>query len=295
MYSSRATGITTAVVAFMTWGLYPLFFKSLVSVVSVEILAHRVLWSCLILVMGFVLIPGLRCGLRGLRRHHNIGLGLVSAALISINWYCFIYAVTTDRILEASLGYFLIPVVNAVFGSLFVGELLNPPKKLAVVVAFSGIALIFLVSGIVPIIALSIALSFGSYGMIRKLSPLDSQSGLFLETLLLSPFAIVYLFFWGIPMSEHPPQIMMLLMLAGAVTLIPMLSMVIAARRLEFATLGFLQYLTPVTQFVIAVGLYDEPVTLERLIAFGTVMLAVPIFLYGSLPANYRVAETNPK
>ena len=160
---------------------------------------------------------------------------------------------------------------------------------------FSGIALTFLVSGIVPIIALSIALSFGSYGVVRKLSPLDSQSGLFLETLLLSPFAIGYLVFSGIPMSEHPPQIMMLLMLAGIATLIPMLTMVIAARRLEYATLGFLQYLTPVTQFVIAVCLYDEPITIERLFAFGTVMLAVPIFLYGSLPAQYRVATTYPK
>ncbi len=269
--SDTGTGIAAAVIAFLTWGLYPLFFKSLASVASVEILAHRIVWSCAILALGFLLIPSVRRGLAALTRRRNIGIGTASAALISINWFCFIHAVTTDRILEASLGYFLIPVVNALFGAIFMGEVLNPAKKLAVAVAFSGIALVFVISGIVPVIALSIALSFGTYGMVRKLSPLDSPSGLFLETLLLSPVALIYLALSGVPMTAQPVHIAVLLVLAGVMTLIPLLSMVIAARRLEYATLGFLQYLTPITQFALA---------------FGTVMLAVPIFLYGSLSAR---------
>lgn len=291
--SDTGIGIVAAVIAFLTWGLYPLFFKSLASVTSVEILAHRIVWSCAILALGFVLIPSVRRGLAALTRLRNIGIGTASAALISINWFCFIHAVTTDRILEASLGYFLIPVVNALFGAIFIGEVLNPAKKLAVTVAFSGIALVFVISGIVPVIALSIALSFGTYGMVRKLSPLDSPSGLFLETLLLSPVALIYLALFGVPMTAQPVHIAVLLVLAGVMTLIPLLSMVIAARRLEYATLGFLQYLTPVTQFALAVGVYGEAITLERAIAFGTVMLAVPIFLYGSLPARRLPPSTS--
>ncbi|MEP4258336.1 MAG: EamA family transporter, partial [Rhizobiaceae bacterium] len=164
----------------------------------------------------------------------------------------------------------------------------------AVAVAFSGIAVVFLISGAVPVIALSIALSFGSYGMVRKLSPLDSPTGLFLETLLLGPAALGYIALFGVPLGAQPAPITVLLMLAGVMTLIPLLSMVIAARRLEYATLGFLQYLTPVTQFAIAVGFYDEPITLERLIAFGTVMLAVPVFLYGSLSEQRLTVAPTP-
>ncbi|MEO9515232.1 MAG: EamA family transporter RarD [Paracoccaceae bacterium] len=283
-----------AVIAFLTWGLYPLFFKLLSSVAPIEILAHRVLWSCIILAAGFLLTLGPRASLRAFGNRRNIGIALVSASLISVNWFCFIYAVTNDQILEASLGYFLIPVVNALFGALFLGEALNAAKRLAVAVAFSGIAVVFLISGAVPVIALSIALSFGSYGMVRKLSPLDSPTGLFLETLLLGPAALGYIALFGVPLGAQPSPIAVLLMLAGVMTLIPLLSMVIAARRLEYATLGFLQYLTPVTQFVIAVGLFDEPITLERLIAFGTVMLAVPIFLYGSLTEHRLTVAPTP-
>lgn len=286
--SDTGTGIAAAVIAFLTWGLYPLFFKSLTSVASVEILAHRVLWSCIFLALGTLLTPSIRRGLRAVCRVRNIGIGIASAGLISINWFCFIHAVTSDRILEASLGYFLIPVVNALFGGLFMGEVLNPAKKLAVGVAFSGIVMVFLVSGIVPVIALSIALSFGSYGIVRKLSPLDSPSGLFLETLLLSPVALIYLYLHGAPMTAHSAEIVVLLVLAGVMTLIPLLSMVVAARRLEYATLGFLQYLTPVTQFMIAVSIYGEPITPARAMAFGTVVIAVPIFLYGSLSEQRR-------
>ncbi|MEP0942812.1 MAG: EamA family transporter RarD [Paracoccaceae bacterium] len=294
MQSSHSTGLVAAVIAFLTWGLYPLFFKLLSSVAPIEILAHRVLWSCIILAAGFLLTLGPRASLRAFGNRRNIGIALVSASLISVNWFCFIYAVTNDQILEASLGYFLIPVVNALFGALFLGEALNAAKRLAVAVAFSGIAVVFLISGAVPVIALSIALSFGSYGMVRKLSPLDSPTGLFLETLLLGPAALGYIALFGVPLGAQPSPIAVLLMLAGVMTLIPLLSMVIAARRLEYATLGFLQYLTPVTQFVIAVGLFDEPITLERLIAFGTVMLAVPIFLYGSLTEHRLTVAPTP-
>ncbi|MEP6018748.1 MAG: EamA family transporter RarD [Paracoccaceae bacterium] len=294
MQSSHSTGLVAAVIAFLTWGLYPLFFKLLSSVAPIEILAHRVLWSCLILAVGFLLTLGPRASLRAFGNRRNIGIAVVSASLISVNWFCFIYAVTNDQILEASLGYFLIPVVNALFGALFLGEALNVAKRLAVAVAFSGIAVVFLISGAVPVIALSIALSFGSYGMVRKLSPLDSPTGLFLETLLLGPAALGYIALFGVPLGAQPAPITVLLMLAGVMTLIPLLSMVIAARRLEYATLGFLQYLTPVTQFAIAVGFYDEPITLERLIAFGTVMLAVPVFLYGSLSEQRLTVAPTP-
>lgn len=284
--SDTTTGLTAAVIAFLTWGLYPLFFKQLSSVASAEILAHRIVWSCLILLVGVLLVPSARRALGALRKPQNIAIGLASATLISVNWFSFIHAVNTDRILEASLGYFLIPVVNALFGALFLGEVLNPAKKLAVGVAFCGIAGIFIATGIVPVIALAIALSFGTYGLVRKLSPLDSPSGLLLETLLLSPIALGYLALFGTSMAAHAPGISMLLVLAGIMTLIPLLSMVIAARRLDYSTLGFLQYLTPVTQFTIAIFVYGETLSLERAVAFGTVGVAVTLFLYGSLPAR---------
>lgn len=284
--SETTTGYAAAVIAFMTWGLYPLFFKQLGSVASAEILAHRILWSCAILLTVFVLIPAARRNLSALRNPRNLVIRLISAALISINWFCFIHAVNTDRILEASLGYFLIPVVNALLGAIFLGETLHGAKKLAVFVAFTGIASIFFISGTVPVIALAIAISFGSYGLVRKVSPLDSSSGLFLETILLSPIALVYLQLCGVPLVQYPPEVIVFLVLAGVMTLIPLLCMVVAARLLEYTTLGFLQYLTPATQFTIAVAIYKEPISPEQTIAFGTVTVAVILYVYGSLPTR---------
>ena len=276
-------GLIAAVTAFLTWGIYPLFFKQLASVNSGEILAHRIVWSVTILMLGLALYPTARRQLRNLRRLRNLAIGAVTAALISINWFSFIHAVNTDRVLEASLGYFLIPVVNAALGAVFLGERLNLFKKAAVLVALGGVISAFLISGVLPVFALAISLSFGIYGLMRKLSPLDAYSGLFLETLVLSPFAFAYLLAFGTPLAEYPLEVMTLLVFAGVMTLIPLLCMVVAARRLEYATLGFVQYLTPLTQFAIAILVYNEHVSDAQLVTFCTVAVAVVLFMYGSL------------
>lgn len=281
-------GLIAAVVAFMTWGIYPLFFKQLASVSSGEILAHRVLWSAVILMLGFAVYPSARRQLREVYRARNLMIGAITATLISINWFSFIHAVNTDRILEASLGYFLIPVVNAALGAVFLAERLNQFKRVAVFVALSGVVAAFWISGTLPVIALAISLSFGTYGLVRKLSPLNAYNGLFLETLLLSPVALGFLMLFGVPLTDHPLHITALLVLAGVMTLIPLLCMVVAARKLEYATLGFVQYLTPVTQFAIALLVYVEPISDAQLVTFGTVGVAVVLFLTGSLERSDR-------
>ena len=273
-------GYVSAVLAFTTWGMYPLFFKQLSDFGVVEILSHRVVWSFVILVIGFITRSHLRTVLGQIRAPGRFRNVLLSTIFISINWYCFIYAVSTDRVLEASLGYFLIPVVNTVFGMIFFGERLNGLKVLAATVAFGGIAAAFMVAEIVPFISVCIALTFSIYGLMRKRSELDSATGLFFETLLLCPFAVAFLFISDTVLFPSAVDAG-LLVFSGVITLLPLFAMVVAARRIEFNTLGFLQYITPIGHFLIAVFVYEENISLGYGLAFTTTWIAIALYLCG--------------
>jgi len=283
---AQTISIASACLAFSTWGLYPLFFKQLIRFSPAEVLAHRVIWSCIILAVGLIILPQTRAKLKAMRKPENIKTACLATVFISINWYCFIYAVSNDKILEGSLGYFLIPVVNSVLGMSFLGERPNTLKLIAILVSFSGIFIVFIIAGIVPVISLGIALSFGTYGLIRKRSTLNSALGLFLETVLLLPVAIIYLVTSGQGMFAHGNKDAGLLVLAGVMTLIPLLAMVAAAKRLEYGTLGFLQYITPIGHFLIAILVYHETISFEMTIAFMTTWLALVFYIIGSMDTS---------
>ena len=287
--SHKQIGYVSAVLAFTTWGMYPLFFKQLSDFGVVEILSHRVVWSFVIFLIGFSVMSHLRTALYQMRSPKHFGSVLLSTTFISINWYCFIYAVNAGHVLEASLGYFLIPVVNTVFGMVFFGERLNWLKVLATTVAFGGIVAAFMVAEIIPFISICIALSFGAYGLMRKRSELDSATGLFLETLLLCPFAMAFLLIADTtPLSGAVDA--GLLVFSGVITLLPLFAMVVAARRIEFNTLGFLQYITPIGHFLIAVFVYEENISLGYGLAFTTTWIAIALYLLGYMSASKRDA-----
>lgn len=279
--SDEQLGYASAVLAFTTWGLYPLFFKQLSRFGVIEILAHRILWSCVIFLVCLTLMSRLRGALRELYAPGRLREVVIATLLLTTNWFCFIYAVNTNRVLEASLGYFLIPVVNSIFGVVFFGENLNWLKIAATAVSFSGIVAVFIIAGIVPIISVTIALCFGAYGLMRKRSRLDSATGLFLETLVLCPFALGFILIAGTRIASLHAIDFTLLFCSGIITLVPLFAMVVAARRIEFNTLGFMQYITPIGHFLIAVLVYNEQISFGYGFAFATTWLAIALYLFG--------------
>lgn len=280
---ARRHGLAAAILAFSTWGLYPIFYKQLQSIAPLEVLAHRVVWSFIFLAVGLVLwrgVNGLRVGLSSPATAWKV---LLAAAIISLNWFVFIYAVSSGQILEASLGYFLNPVISALVGRIMLGERHNRWQNAAVWVAGIGMLLTFLVSGVIPWISLVLAVSFAFYSLIRKQSELDSANGLLLETLVLVPAACAYLWLSDAQFVGHGSVLVFWLVAAGALTLVPLLSVVYAAKRIRLSTLGFFQYIAPSAHLAIAVGLYREPLDLARMMAFGVTLIAVTLYVAGSV------------
>lgn len=275
-------GVAYGIAAYGMWGLVPIYFKAVMAVPALEVLAHRVVWSVLMLVPLVVIQGKLPEGLRALRDRKTLAVLVLTTVLIATNWFLFIWAVATDRILEASLGYFINPLVNVVLGVLFLGERLSRPAAIAVVLAGIGVAIQVVMIGSLPWIALTLALSFGFYGLLRKTADVGSVVGLTIETSLLMPVALIYLV-WakktgGLYLGTGDLGRDALLVLAGVVTALPLLCFTSAARRLPLATLGFLQYLAPSGHFLLAVLIYGEPLSAAHLVTFGCIWIALVIF-----------------
>jgi chloramphenicol-sensitive protein RarD len=275
-------GLLYGVAAYGMWGLIPIYFKAVSSVPALEVLAHRVVWSAAMLLL-FVIVRGRAQEAGGvLRDRRTLVTLLLSTALIATNWFLFIWAVAHDRILEASLGYFINPLVNVLLGTVFLGERLSPSARVAVVLAAVGVAIQVVIVGAPPWIALTLAFSFGLYGLLRKTARVGSVIGLTIETSLLAPIAVGFLV-WversgALSFGSHDLRTDVLLLLAGAVTALPLLFFTGAARRLPLATLGFLQYLAPTGQFLLAVLAYGEPLTAAHLATFGCIWTALAVF-----------------
>ncbi len=276
---SEREGIAAALGAFMLWGLVPVFFKQLASVPALEIIAHRVLWSLLLL--GGVLVVRRRLGATLAAAHDRRILARVAlaAALIILNWLTFVWAVNVDRVLETSLGYFITPLVSVLLAVVVLGERLRPRQWLAVALAVLGVVLEGWRSGGLPWVSLVLAGSFGLYGLLRKQLPLDAMGGLLLETACAAPLALLYLIWLGeAGQFGGSVTIDALLVASGAVTAIPLLLFAVGARRLPLATLGFLQYIAPSLTFLIAVFYYGEAMDLSRLLAFFAIWAGLAIY-----------------
>lgn len=292
--SETATGVLFAIAAFTFWGLAPIYFKAVASVPAFEVLAHRILWS-VILLLGLVsFAKQWPLTLEIFNDKKKLKLLMLSAILVAINWLTFIWAVANNRILETSLGYFINPLVNVLLGMLFLKETLYRGQKIAVVLALSAVLYQLIAFGSVPIVALILAGSFGFYGLVRKKVAVAAVPGLTIETLLLLPICLGYLAYLIISkessFTPDNPQISGLLVLAGIVTTLPLLWFNAAATRLSLTTVGFIQYLGPSITFLLAIFIYHEPFSTERLFVFALIWCALIVF---TLDAWHRQRRLN--
>jgi len=274
-------GIAYASAAYLLWGVFPIYFKALQDVDPLEILAHRILWSLVVCAALLLLLRRLQW-LADLRRQPLVLLWFAaSALLVAINWFVYIWAVNSGRVVDASLGYFINPLVNVLIGALFLRERLRGAQWIAVAVAAAGVLWLTWQAAAVPWIGLVLALSFGLYGLLRKTAALGAIEGLTLETVLLAPIAAAYLV-WLVQAGQSDfvqagTTTRLLLAAAGPVTAAPLLLFAAGARRIPFSTLGLLQYLGPSLQLLIGVWLYDEPFA-ERAPGYLLIWIALAVF-----------------
>ncbi len=282
-------GVFYGLGAYGIWGCFPLFFSLFDGIPSWEVLVHRVIWSCVFLALLITVLKRWQPVVDALRRPSGLGLVLACAVLIAANWGIFIYAVEVRQVFQSSLGYFLTPIVNVALGMLVLRERLNTLQYLAVALAAVAIMMQLLWLGQVPWIALLLALSFGTYGLLRKKVSLDGLSGLFVETLLLLPLgllAFVALIGFGQSNFAHDGWQTTLLMVSGVVTAIPLMLFAGATRRLRLATVGFLMYINPTMQFLTALLIFEEALSSVQLLSFGLIWLALALYSWASWPRS---------
>lgn len=279
---SWRTGLLYGVAAYGSWGFMPVYIKAVRAVPILEVLSHRVFWAFLLLLVLCWRRGELATIRTAIKTPRTLALLCGSTVAIAVNWLAYIWAVVHGHVLESSLGYFINPLVNVLFGVAILGERLDRPVRIAVAIAGAGVLWMAIRAGQVPWIALTLATSFGLYGLLRKLAPVGGLAGLTIETGLLSPLAGGFIgwavangrsgFLAGNVATDG------LLLLAGPITAVPLLFFAGAARRLPLSTLGFLQYLSPSLQFLLAVFAYGEPLDSARLVSFGFIWTALVIF-----------------
>ncbi len=286
------SGVLLALGAFLIWGLSPIYFKSLQGVPALEILLHRMVWS-------FLLLLPIVLATRRWQEFRSVFFDIrklliltVTTILVSGNWFVFIWAVKNNRILEASLGYYINPLINVLLGMIFLKERLNRPQAVAVVLAAVGVAYLTLRIGTLPWVSLVLAFSFAFYGLIRKVAPVNALVGLTVETLLLSLPAAAYLIFIGAggqgAFMHINWRMDLLLACAGLVTATPLLLFTAGARRINLATVGILQYSAPSCNFLLALWLYREPILPAQWVAFLLIWTALVIYSMDSVRSFQR-------
>ncbi len=289
-------GIVYGILAYGSWGFLPVYLKFFSAVPALEVLCHRVIWSALLLI-GIVMVQRQLRQFQGLWRSPRICLILFSTAtLLALNWGIYIYGVNTERVIETSLGYFINPLFTILLGYFFLQERLNRWQVLAVSIATLGVANLILDLGQIPWIAIALAFTFGSYGLIRKVTALPPVAGLAGETLILVPLAIALITHWANTSSGHFGLTLPLNLLfigCGIVTALPLLWFNQATQRLTLSTLGFLQYIAPSLQLALGVFLYQEPFTHTHRITFSLIWIALAIYSFNSL--SQVIIRTNPE
>ncbi|MCP5098990.1 MAG: EamA family transporter RarD [Chloroflexi bacterium] len=275
-------GILYAASAYIMWGLFPIYWKALKGVPAPEILGHRMVWS-----LGVVLL------LLAFKRHwgwvktavstpRTLITFIASGLLLGINWLTYIWGVNAGYVVETSLGYFINPLVSVILGVLFLKERLRKGQWAAVLLAFVGVLYLTFVYGQLPWIALTLAFSFGTYGLLRKTATLNSLEGLSFETAVLFPLALGYLLYLSFTnqatSSEAGAATIALLVVSGVVTAVPLLLFAAGARRIPLSTLGILQYMAPTIQFLLGVFLYNEPFTQQNFYGFSLIWLALVVY-----------------
>ncbi|NVK29433.1 MAG: EamA family transporter RarD [Gammaproteobacteria bacterium] len=281
--NSFRIGITSAVAAQLLWGLFPLYWKQVSHVPSLEVLSHRNLW-CLVFLAAVVMISTNR------RSTVSEALGSprqwlihgVAGVLIAINWGVYIYAVSVDRVVDASFGYFMSPLISVALGAIFYRERLSAWRMTAVAMAVAAVLILVLMAGVFPVIGLSLGFSFAIYGSLRKAASTGPISGLFVESLIIAPIALLYLAkLWQgdtLVLGQLDMRTDLLLVLGGVVTAVPLMLFGNGARRLPLSLSGMLVYITPVMQFLIGWRVYNEVIEPLTWLAFGLIWCALVLY-----------------
>lgn len=281
--SPATLGSFAAVFSYTVWGFFPVFFKQLVSVAPIDLLIWRILICFAVLAVVLLLrfrVAGL---IRQVKSVRQWWLLVGSTLMLSINWLVFIYSVESDQVLQSSLGYFLVPIINVALGMLVLKERPNGFKLVAVAIASLGMLATFIVAGFLPWIALTLGVTFGIYGLFRKMADFDSALGLFLETAILMPLALIAALMFIEPITAAAPVTQVWIYLMGVVTIVPLLGMVFAARRIPLSSLAFYQYITPTLHLLFALFIFNEALSTPRLIAFGTTLIAIAFWVAGTV------------
>ncbi|MGS0753327.1 EamA family transporter RarD [Roseateles sp. GG27B] len=275
-------GILYASLAYLAWGLFPLYFKQVAQVPALEVVMHRTVWS-LLFVLGVLLVLKRWAWMSDLlRRPRVLATFALSALLLSCNWLVYVWSVQNNHVLDASLGYFINPLVSVALGFFFLHERPRRGQWLAVSIAAAGVIWLTVQTGSLPWIALTLAFSFGFYGLLRKVAKLGALEGLALETLMLAPLAAAALGYWSwqgrSALVQGDSHMIAWLVLAGPLTAIPLLMFAAGARRIPLTTLGLLQYIAPTLQFALGVWLYQETMKPARLAGFALIWLALLVY-----------------
>lgn len=283
-------GVVYGIAAYGLWGLIPLYFKAVARVAPLEVLAHRALWSFVVLAILVGLIGRWGELWRNLQNSKVARILGVSSLLIAINWLVFIYAIETNQLVQSSLGYFVAPLVTVLLGVVFLRERLRPYQIVSLVLIAAGVLVLTGMVGRFPWISIVLALSIAFYGLLRKITPVDSLMSITVETLIMSPLALAYIGYLVVTSETtgQRPAMWGLLMLAGPVTAVPLLLFGSATRRLRLSTMGFLQYLTPTMQFLLAVVVFGEPFSLPQVISFTCIWVAVLVYIVDSFYSAQR-------
>jgi chloramphenicol-sensitive protein RarD len=281
-------GLGFAVGSFLVWAFFPIYFKQLEAVPVIEVLAHRVVWAVVFTTALLTFLGRWRAVAARFASPRLMAILALSTLTISLNWGVFIWAVSNNRVLDSSFGYYINPLVSVLLGVVVLQERLHAAQWAAVALAGIGVGAEVLGQGEMPWVALTLACSFAAYGLIRKMTDVDPLTGLFIETLIASPVALAYLL---VAQAEATNGLFtagdvhttVLLVMAGVLTVLPLLLFTGAARRIRLSTLGLLQYIVPTGQFLIAVYVYDEPLSNARVATFVCIWIALLIYSLQSL------------
>lgn len=290
--ADQPSGIACSAGAYLLWGLFPLYFKAVAQVPALEMLAHRVVWSLLFLGLVITIRRGWAPIRKALRQRRLLAVLALSSGLIAVNWGVFIWAVAAGRVIECSLGYFITPLLSVLMGVVVLRERLRPWQWLAVGLAAAGVAWQVVVLGTLPWVALVIAASFGGYGLVRKVAPIEAMGGLAVEAMLLTPAALTWLCLLAIrnesAFATAGWRLDLLIAASGPITALPLILFVTGARRIRLATVGLLQYITPTCHLLLAVFVFAESFAASSLAVFICIWAALILYTVDMLRSVRR-------
>ena len=291
------SGLLYGAAAYGWWGLVPLYFKSLTCSAK-EIVAHRVLWSALFLAIVITFLRRWPEFWADIRSRKVLLMLFTSAYLVAANWYVYVYATMIGQITQASLGYFILPLVNVIAGITIFGDRLRRPQIVALTIAAAGVIYLTISLGQLPWIGLFLAVSFAFYGVVRKIVPVDGVIGLSVETVLLTPTALVFLIIWErngeLAFAHGDRGLDALIALSGVVTTIPLICFAQAVRRVSLVTIGVLQYLSPTLQLILGVAVYGESFNLNHQVSFGLIWAGLAVYVIDALRNRPAKPEAEP-